>query len=261
MVADYRSGMLRYCVCNVLQIQRLLGENGARNGKGSAIVIYEFFRLLGVTLGYPLQWLFFKRKTYYENGKKTSLKKGGKLLVINHYNMLDYVMNCFTVYPRKLYAVASEMPFRSKLARFGMKFFGAIEANRETRNMKFIKDGAEVIKQGYLLYITPEGHNTPDGNMQPFHPSYVLIAHRANAPIVLIISDGNYGFFKRVRVMISEEINVSDFIDPNKKTPTKAEILAFNEYVQNKALKLREEIEIRKAQEKQKRKKRGGEKQ
>ena len=223
-------------------------------------MIYEIFRIIGVTLGYPLQWLFFKRKTYYENGKKPNLKKGGKVLVANHYNMLDYVLDCFIVYPRKLYAVASEMPFKSKITRFGMKFFGAIEANRETRNMKFIKESAEVVRQGYLLYITPEGRNTPDGNLQPFHPSYVLIAHRANAPIVLAISDGNYGFFKRLRVILSEEIKVSDFIDPNKRTPTKAELLAVNEFVENKAKQLRQELEIRKEAEKNKRKKRAGDK-
>ena len=54
-------------------------------------MLYEIFRVFGVIMGYPLQFLFFKRKTYYENKEKTNLKTGGKLIVANHYNMFDYV--------------------------------------------------------------------------------------------------------------------------------------------------------------------------
>ena len=216
-------------------------------------MIYEIFRVIGVILGYPLQLFFFKRKTYYENKKKTNLLKGGKLIVSNHYNMFDYVMDCFVVFPRKLYAVASEMPFKSKITRFGMKFFGTVQANRETRSMSFINESAELIRKGHLVQIFPEGRNTPDGTLQPFHRSYVLIAHRANAPIVPVVSDGNYGLFKRVRVYVGEEIHVSDFIDPNKKTPNKAELEAVNDYVFQKVAQLRQELENKK------KKKRGGE--
>ena len=136
-----------------------------------------------------------------------------------------------------------------------MKFFGTVQANRETRNMSFINESAALIKKGHLVQIFPEGQNTPDGNIHPFHRSYVLIAHRANAPIVPIISDGNYGLFKRVRVIIGEEIYVSDFIDPNKKTPNKAELEAVNNYVFQKVLELRQELEKQK-----KKKHNGGEK-
>ena len=216
-------------------------------------MIYEIFRVIGAILGYPLQLLFFKRKTYYENKKNANLRKGGKLIVANHYNMFDYVMCCFIVFPRKLYAVASEMPFKSKITRFGMKFFGAVQANRETRNMSFINESAELIEGGHLVQIFPEGRNTPDGTLQPFHYSYILIAHLANAPIVPIVSDGNYGLFKRVRVYVGEEIYISDFIDPSKKMPSKAELEAVNDYVFQKVAQLRQEIENKK------KKKHGGE--
>ena len=101
-------------------------------------MIYDIFRIIGLITGYPFQLLFFKRKTYYVDKKNTHLFKGGKLIVSNHFNMFDYVLTSFVVFPRKLNVVASEMPFKNKLLRFGMKFFGAIEANRETKNMSFI---------------------------------------------------------------------------------------------------------------------------
>ncbi len=213
-------------------------------------MIYEIFRVLGIILGYPLQLLFFKRKTYYVDKKNTNLKKGGKLIVSNHYNMLDYVLTCFVVAPRKLNAVASEMPFKSKITRFGMKFFGAIEANRETKNMRFVDICADILKKGKLVQIFPEGKNTPDGKIHEFKPSYTLIAHRANVPIVLIISDGNYGLFKKTSVIISEEIDVSKFINPASKINSKEERTNLNNYVYKRALELREKLEVLKNKKK-----------
>ena len=128
-------------------------------------MLYEIFRFIGLVTGYPIQLIFFKRKIYYEDKKNTNLKKGGKLIISNHYNMFDYVNISFIVFPRKLSAVTSEIPFRSKLLRFGMKFFGNVKADRENKNMDFIKKSANIIKKKQLVIIFPEGRNTPDGNI------------------------------------------------------------------------------------------------
>ena len=210
-------------------------------------MIYEIFRVIGVVLGYPLQLLFFKRKTLWEDKKATDLHKGGKLIISNHYNMFDYVLGCFVVFPRKLNAVASEFAFRNPVFRFGMKFFGTVEANRETRSMRFIDQGAELIKKGQLLQIYPEGRNTPDGNIHEFKHSYLVIAYRAGCPIVPVVSDGNYGIFKRVRVCVGKEIDVSPYFAESraagKRTPPREELERANEYVFNKVLQLRQLIE------------------
>ena len=216
-------------------------------------MIYEIFRVIGVVLGYPLQFLFFKRKTYYENKKKTHLFKGGRLIVCNHYNMFDYVMGCFIVFPRKLYAVASEMPFKSKITRFGMKFFGAIQANRVTKNMKFMDECARVItKKKQLVQIYPEARNTPDGKIHEFKHSYLVIAHRAGAPILPIITDGNYGLFKRASLIIGKEIDIKELITSDARTPSREELAAANDYVYSKVLELREKLEELKLSKKRK---------
>ena len=207
-------------------------------------MIYNFFRVLGLVLGYPLQLLFFKTKVYYESKRKKHPYRGGKLVITNHFNMLDYVLSCFVVFPRKLTAVASEMPFKSAITRFGMKFFGAIEANRETRSMKFMDEAAAVIQKGQLVQIYPEGRNTPDGQIHAFKQSYLVIAHRAKSPILPIITDGNYGLFRRTHVIVGEEIDVSPFFAGER--PTREELSTAKAYVHDKVLALRAELEARK---------------
>ena len=210
-------------------------------------MIYEIFRLIGVFTGYPAQLIFFKRRTFYEDkNERPDFKHGGKLIIANHYNILDYVLSCFIVCPRKLYVIASEDPFKSKIVTFGMKFFGAIQANRITKDMRFMDQGAEVIRNGNLLQIFPEGRNTPDGKIHSFKQSYIVIAHRAKCKIVPIVTDGNYGLFKRVNVMIGKEIDLAPFISSDKHTPTREELSAANAYIHAKMLSLREELEQRK---------------
>ena len=216
-------------------------------------MFYAIGRIIGLTLGYPLQLLFFKRRTYYEygeDGSRTNVFKGGKLIISNHFNMFDYVLTSFIVFPRKLNAVCAEFAFKNPLLRFGMKFFGAIQANRITRNMRFMDGAAAVIKKGQIVQIFPEGRNTPDGKIHEFKHSYIVIAHRAKCPIVPIVTDGNYGIFKRTSVIIGKEIDVSQFIVSDRNTPTREELQRANEYIFNKVLELREELEVRKSSKK-----------
>ena len=209
--------------------------------------IYDFFRWLAIILGYPMQLIFFKRKTYYETTKRKSWKKGGALVISNHYNVMDYFMSMFLVLPRKLNVVTSEMPYQNKFLAFGMKFVGGIQANRITRDMSFISKSADLITKGQLVQIYPEGRNTPDGNIHPFKKSYIVIAHQANAPIIPIVTDGNYGLFKRAHVLVGNPINVSDYITSTGRMPTKAELNSVNDIIFNKMLALRQQLEELKA--------------
>lgn len=216
-------------------------------------MIYEFFRWLAIITCYPFQLLLFTRKTYYEDEScRPDWRHGGKLIISNHFNFLDYLMSMFIVLPKRLNVIAGEDPFRNPFLRFGMRFFGVIQANRITRDMRFMDQGAEVIRKGKLLLIYPEGRNTPDGKIGPFKPSYIVIAHRADAPIVPIVTDGNYGFFKRAHVIIGKEIHLGDYFTTDRRTPTRDDLSRTNELIRNKVLQLRQELEERKAADKKK---------
>ena len=135
-----------------------------------------------------------------------------------------------------------------------MKFWGGIEANRVTRSMRFVSQSIREIKCGHLVQIFPEGHNTDDGTIKPFYPSYILIALRANAPIVPVITDGNYGLFKRVHMIIGDSIDLSQYLSDSKAK--KEDIARLNDIVYEKVLQLRKELDRRVEGDKERRKRR-----
>ena len=210
------------------------------------MIFYELFRWIGLLLAYPLQLIFFKRKTYYEDKKSQSrFIKGGALVISNHYSVFDYMVNLFLFPGRKLFVVMAEMIFkRGKFFHWAMRCFGGIRSDRDIKGMRFIDESVKVLERGKLVQIYPEAHTTDDGNMLDFKPSYIMIALRAGVPIIPVMTDGNYGFFKRVHIIIGKKIYLTDYC--TSLNPTREEIVALNEMVYAKAVELREELERRK---------------
>ena len=223
------------------------------------MILYDIFRWFAIIQGFWLYWLFFKRKTYYEDGnprRKSRRFKGPKLIISNHYCVLDFMLNMFLVLPRKLWVVASEHAYRNKLQGFGMRFFGGIPCDRRIRSMRFMERSVEVLKRGGLVQIFPEGKNTDDGLIGPFYASYIVIAHRAGVPIIPIMTDGNYGFFKRTHVLVGNEIDLKDYITAEGPIIPRDQLESANEAIRSKVLALKADLDARVAAEKSKKSKR-----
>ena len=223
------------------------------------MILFDIFRWFAIIQGFWLYWLFFKRKTYYEDGNtrhKARRFKGPKLIISNHYCVLDFMLNMFLVLPRKLWVVASEHAYRNKLQGFGMRFFGGIPCDRRIRSMRFMERSVEVLKRGGLVQIFPEGKNTDDGLIGPFYASYIVIAHRAGVPIIPIMTDGNYGFFKRTHVLVGNEIDLKDYITAEGPIIPRDQLESANEAIRNHVLALKSDLDARVAAEKNRKTKR-----
>lgn len=210
-------------------------------------------RWIGIISGWPIQLIFFKRKVYYQNKKVQGRRiKGGALIISNHYCPADFVTNTFLLFPRMLYVVASEHAFKTPGLKVGMKFFGGIETDRNVHGMSFIHQSAALLKKGRLVQIFPEGHNTPDGQIHPFYPSYLVLALMGNAPIIPVISDGNYGLTKRLHVLIGEPIDLRDHFPGSKYT--QEDLDRVNEVIYQHVLQLRQLLDEKIAVDHRKRK-------
>lgn len=203
----------------------------------------EIFRWLALITGWPVQLLVFKRKTYYEDRRAQGRRVRGKALIVsNHFSVFDYMVNLFLFPFRKLYVVY--WPQNSKRIRWGMKFFGGIVSDRDVMSLRFMDESVKTLEKGRVVQIYPEAYISEDGRMDEFKPSYVLIALRAEAPIIPVITDGQYGFFKRVHLIIGKPIDLWDYC--TSEDPTKEEIMALNDIVYKKCLELQRELEARK---------------
>ncbi|MBR6772966.1 MAG: 1-acyl-sn-glycerol-3-phosphate acyltransferase [Clostridia bacterium] len=214
------------------------------------IIIKEFFRWLALVSGWPMQLLFFKRKIYYEDpAEKNRRLRGGALIISNHYSVWDYMLNMFLFYGRKLNVVMIDRPYKKfKYFKPCMDCFGGICSNRDDMGMKFIDESVETIENGGLVQIFPEAQITSDRKMLPFKHAYLMIALAADAPIIPVMLDGNYGVFKQAHVLIGKKIDLSDY--STELNPSREEISRLNAIVEGKCRGLKAELDKKNALEK-----------
>ncbi|MCR5611258.1 MAG: 1-acyl-sn-glycerol-3-phosphate acyltransferase [Clostridiales bacterium] len=200
-------------------------------------------RLFVLVTGFIPYLMVYKPKIYFEEGnRKTNRIKGGALIVSNHYLFMDYPMTMFHWFGRRVHCVMLEYVFGfSWFLKLSAEIIGGINAKRDSKGMGFMDESVRLIKKGRLVQIYPEAKNTPDGKIHDFKPSYVLIALRADAPVVPFILDGNYGFFKRAHAIVGKPIMLSDYC--RSADPSREEIETLNAIVREKALELKETLD------------------
>ena len=201
-------------------------------------LFYFLCRWIGLISAIVPGLILFKPKIYYEDKTVQSRRiKGSALIVSNHYAVFDYMVSVFLFLPRFLRVVSAEFPYHNRFLTFGMNCFRGIKADRSVRSMRFVDESVSALKNGDLVQIFPEGHNTDDGSIGPFKTPYLMIVLRSGKPIVPVVLDGNYGISKRVHVLIGTPIRPEDLhiTDPTDVS----QIERANEFVRDRLVRLK----------------------
>jgi 1-acyl-sn-glycerol-3-phosphate acyltransferase len=70
------------------------------------------------------------------------------------------------------------------------------------------------LEQGVPLFIFPEGHRSPDGEMIPFHSGAFKLALEANCPVVPIVVNGTKPIYQGSRVLLTPGTIHIHVLDP-----------------------------------------------
>lgn len=83
-----------------------------------------------------------------------------------------------------------------------------IPMNRQEMDTGWLAKGLESIKNGFPIYIFPEGHTSSTGEMDEFKPGFLMLAKQADVPVVPICIDGSFGLFHRIHIIIGKPVEV-----------------------------------------------------
>jgi len=194
-----------------------------------------FFYLLGYILAWPVQFIYFKKKIYYEDRKEQGRTiKGGAIIISNHRSFKDYMMYMYVFYFRKMYCLMSELIYnKGRLLAFLVTTLGGIRVDRFSYDMSFIGKSVDLLeRKKKAIVIFPEAKINKEKKLQRFTTSYILMALKANVPIIPVYTLGKYGLFRRSRMAIGKKIYLSDYC--NNTNPTKEELEYLNKIVVNK---------------------------
>jgi 1-acyl-sn-glycerol-3-phosphate acyltransferase len=179
----------------------------------------KFMQALVKTTAWPVQFLCFRTKIFYENGKKENRKiKGAAIIASNHTSIWDYAVMIFTFPARILRYLMAEILFeRNRLLGWFLRSMGGVRIDRNHFDFSFVVKCEEILEKGGVIGVFPEGRlpEAAEETPLPFKPSMAYIALKSGAPIVPVYVTGSYFNRKRNYVMIGEKINVEEIIDEN----------------------------------------------
>ena len=138
------------------------------------------------------------------------------IIVSNHKSLMDFVLYLLVFPFRTIRFLMAEVLFnKSKLFAWFLSALGGIRVDREDHDFSFVSDALEVLDNKGTVGIFPEARLPVDGKPFPFTVSTAFIATHAEAPIVPVFTDGNYGLLKRATVVIGEPFYLTDHMKEN----------------------------------------------
>lgn len=137
------------------------------------------------------------------------------IYVSNHQSNFDIPI-VYAGLPIQFRWMAKQELFRVPIFGLAMKRCGIIPIDRSNRRktMHSIIAAAQRIKQGASVVIFPEGTRTPDGQLQKFKKGALLIAAKAQVPVVPIAIHGSYHVLPKDRWKINAGSLKLEFLQP-----------------------------------------------
>jgi 1-acyl-sn-glycerol-3-phosphate acyltransferase len=117
------------------------------------------------------------------SGTENVPKNGGFILASNHLSNLDPVVLGIAC-PRELYFMAKEELFKNKFFGWIVSNCNAFPVKRGRADLSAIKEAIELVNQGRVLLIFPEGGRQQAGTLGEAEKGIGFLASKSEAPIV-----------------------------------------------------------------------------
>lgn len=181
-------------------------------------MFYCLFNWFAKITGWPIQFICFRKKIYYEDKAVQSRRIRGKAIVIsNHTSIFDYPVAMFVFPWRTLRFQMSELVMKKPVLGVLLKMLGGILVDRTTHDYGFMVKSEKILNRGGLIGICPEGRLPlkDEERPLPFKTGAAYLALTTDTVIIPIYTDGSYfNLKKRAHVIIGTPIIPSENVDP-----------------------------------------------
>lgn len=172
---------------------------------------YQFARGVVAAVFFPLYRIEVKGKEHFP-------KEGAVLLCSNHIDNLDPPTVGISA-PRQVHFMAKEELFRVPVLGGIVRKVGSFPVKRGMSDREALRNGLNVLKDGGVLGLFPEGTRSKDGQLGKGLAGAGFFALRSNALVVPCAVIGTYKPFNKVKVFFGEPIN----LDPLRERKATAE--------------------------------------
>jgi 1-acyl-sn-glycerol-3-phosphate acyltransferase len=164
------------------------------------MTFYQFAKGVVAAVFFPLYRVEVKGKEHFP-------KDGAVLLCSNHIDNLDPPTVGISA-PRQVHFMAKEELFQVPVLGGIVRKVGSFPVKRGMSDREALRKGLNVLKDGGVLGLFPEGTRSKDGKLGKGLAGAGFFALRSNALVVPCAVIGTYKPFRKVRVFFGEPINL-----------------------------------------------------
>lgn len=156
--------------------------------------------------------------------------QGAAIMVSNHLSMIDPIL-VMASFPRQVCFMTKIEAYRAFPLRLMAPLAGAFPVRRGKPDRVALRRAEEVLRDGHILGIYPEGHRSETHQIQDARTGVVFLALRTGAPILPVATWGTEGVFSRrfpyyrrvpVYLAVGEPFRLEDLVDDVRKVDKQA---------------------------------------
>lgn len=158
-------------------------------------------------------WLLFRLLFHWRVSGLENVPQGGAIIAPNHQSIWDIPLVALALAGRRTYFMAKSELFRNPIFARIIRTLLAFPVRRGAPDRAAIRYAIEILKQGELLTIFPEGTRSKTGELKEAEAGLSLIAARAQVPIVPVGIKGTRQMFSREKFLPKVEIHFGEPIN------------------------------------------------
>lgn len=166
-------------------------------------------------------------------------REGGCIVYSNHISIWDAFMMHYVCLPRFPRLMAKKELFKIPVIRAAIRSLKAFPVDRQNTDTSTIRTACDVLKEGHVLGIFPEGTRSKTGELGELKQGTAMIASRADVPMVPMYVHNRYRWFGKTRIVVGDPFTLGDIMEEKGLTRKEA-LRASTEVMRDKLLELRE---------------------
>lgn len=143
--------------------------------------------------------IIYRRRVY---GREHVPEEGPLIICANHINWQDPPAIGSALPPRlRIRFMAKKELFRNPIVAYFLRKAGAFSVDRESADYGAIRRAFQILKEGGVLGLFPEGTRSKTGALQEAQRGTALIAGRSEAPLLPVLVVGPYRPGRPLRII------------------------------------------------------------
>lgn len=140
----------------------------------------------------------------------TRIPEQGPLIVAaNHVNFLEIPIMYTHLQPRPVTGFAKAESWDNPAKRFLFDLWDAIPLERGEPDLAALRRALQVLKEGGILAVAPEGTRSGHGKLQRAHAGLAWLALRSQAPVMPVAYHGGEQFWENFRKLRRTDFHVN----------------------------------------------------